>query len=119
MALALGLFIAAFLISLVLARTGPWNAAFFQSIPFPEIDSEAVQRQVRARTLDRRWLAVGLAGSALTAAAALLPSPLMLVPMFAGIILIVTFAFVRGFVLFKKGVAKLGIEWPPRTSKET
>jgi hypothetical protein len=114
MFLAIGLFVGVFLTSLALTRTAPWNAAFYQSIPFPQIEPDVVQRKVRGRTLRRPWFAVALAGSALTAVAAILPAPLMLVPMFAGIILIVAFAFVRGFILFKTGVAELGIEWPPK-----
>jgi hypothetical protein len=105
----------AFGFSAALARSA-WNFAFFQSMPFPQIDPDAVQRQVRKRAYKRPWLEVSVTGSALTAAAAMFQEPLMLVPLLAGIILIATFGVTRGFILFKRGVAELGIEWPPKAS---
>jgi hypothetical protein len=116
---ALAMFALAFGFSALFAGNSPWQFASFQSLPFPQIDPNAVQRQVKSRRFKRPWLEVTLAGSTLVGSAGLINGPFMLVPLLAGFTLISVFGLFRGFVLFKKGVAELGIEWPPKAGKKT
>ena len=107
-------FVGTFLLSWMMAGGSTWNFAAFQSGPFPEIDPDTVERQVKDRRFKRPWLEVTLIGSGLVTVAAFLQPPVMLIPMFAGVMLVVAFGGVRGFLLFKKAVAELGIKWPPK-----
>jgi hypothetical protein len=111
---AIGLFALAFGFSALFVGNSPWQFASFQSLPFPEIDPDAVQRQVKTRRFKRPWLEVTLMGSTLVGAAGLIDGPMMLIPLLAGLAMIAIFGLIRGFLLFKRGVAELGIEWPPR-----
>ncbi|HET7315866.1 MAG TPA: hypothetical protein VFI88_00390 [Sphingomicrobium sp.] len=111
---AISLFALAFGFSAFFVGNGPWQFARFQALPFPEIDPDAVQRQVKARRFKRPWLEVTLLGSTLVGAAGLIDGPMMLVPLLTGLTLIGTFGLFRGFFLFKTGVAELGIDWPPK-----
>jgi hypothetical protein len=111
---AIGLFFLAFGFSALFVGNAPWQFASFQSIPFPEIDPDVVQRQVKARRFKRPWLEVTLFASALVGSAGFVEGPAMLIPLLAGLTIIAVFGLTRGFVLFKRGVAELGIEWPPK-----
>ncbi|MFL6754494.1 MAG: hypothetical protein ACJ8FI_06405 [Sphingomicrobium sp.] len=107
------LFFITFAFSTLFARNAPWQWAFYHSLfGLKQIEPEAVQRQVRGRTLNQLWAWITIFGSGLVGSAVFFPDPVMLVPLLAGVILIVTFAFAHGFKLFKTGLSELGIELP-------
>jgi hypothetical protein len=114
---AIGLFLGTFAASVLFAANSPWRFANYQSIPFPELDPDKIQRQVKGRRFRRPWLEVTLLASAIDASAAVVPEPANLACIIGGIVVVAVFGLLRGFMLFKEGVAELGIEWPPKRRK--
>ena len=114
MLLAIGLFLFGVTVSVGAAWIAPWQVAFYQFMTYSDLRAEMVTRQVSDRIFNRAWMVSTAIGSTLLAVVALVPKSVILVPLLSGVIVIVGFAWVQGFRLFREAVAELGLEWPPR-----
>ena len=114
MLLAVGLFAFAVAVSAGAAWTAPWRFAFHHFMTYPDLDAEIIARKIRGRIFGRAWVVSTIIGSSFIGGAALVPKSVILIPLFAGIIVIVGFAWVQGFRLFRNAVAEMEMEWPSR-----